>query len=203
MTEPVAQPEAEAAPTAEEIADLRAARAERDALKAKLSDDAKAEREARKAAQAEAEKAGELAKAYESAKARLAELEGLEPLANRWREHESAEVSRLDKRAAELPEAFADLYKSASDLASKAKILAAFDSAKGPATKQTHAPVSIGAPASTPQVIDFAAAARDPKQWAEAKERDGKGAIAWIQARMRPSTGAPSTLARGPSASRA
>ena len=168
MTEP-AQPEAveaatapaDAPLTAEEIADLRAAKAERDALKTKLADDKKAEREARKAAQADAEKSGELAKALEAAKARLAELEAVEPLANRWREHESAEIARLDKRAADLPEAFADLYRGAGDLAAKAKVLAAFDAvaAKAPPTKVTHPPVAIGAPASTPQVIDFAAAA--------------------------------------------
>ena len=184
--EPAAVDASPATLTAEEIADLKAAREERDALKAKLADEKRADREARKTAQAEAEKAGELGKALEAAKARLAELEGLEPLAARWREHESAEVARLDKRAADLPAEFADLYKGASDLASKGKILAAFDAVKGAPAKQPASPIAMGAPASTAVVVDFDSAFRDPAKWVEAKGKDPKGALAWIQSRLSP-----------------
>lgn len=207
MAEPTAQPAADQAPettstdalTPEEIADLRAAREERDALKAKLADEKRADREARKAAQAEAEKAGELGKALEAAKARLAELEGLEPLAHRWREHEAAEVARLDKRAADLPAEFADLYKGAGDLAAKSKILAAFDAvaSKTAPPKATAQPFPIGSPASVATVVDFDAAFRDSAKWEEAKQKDPKGVAAWFQSKMSGrSTSSASTIAR-------
>lgn len=164
----------------EDLAALRAAAAELAALKAEGAAARKADREARKRAQEEAEKAGELAKALDAAKSRLAELEGLEPLAARWRAHEESEAKRLDAEAAALPEAVRALYADARDLDAKSKVLAAFRAAGGaPAAPKTvgTAP-AIGAPPSV-TAVDVEAALADPtgKKLAEIKARD-PGAVA-------------------------
>jgi colicin import membrane protein len=159
----------------EDLAALRAAAAELAALKAEGAAARKADREARKRAQEEAEKAGELAKALEAAKSRLAELEAVEPMAQRWRAHEEAEVKRLDAEAAALPEAVRALYADARDVDGKAKILAAFRAAGGstaPAKSVAAAP-ALGAPPAV-TVVDVEAALADPtgKRLAEIKARD-------------------------------
>lgn len=168
-----------AADAVEDLAALRAAAAELAALKADAAAARKVDREARKRAQEEAEKAGELAKALEEAKSRLAELEGLEPLAHRWRAHEESEVKRLDAEAATLPEAVRALYADAAGIEGKSKVLAAFRSAPGaPAAKSVAAPPALGAPPAV-TVVDVEAALADPtgKRLAEIKARD-PGAVA-------------------------
>lgn len=159
----------------EDLAALRAAAAELAALKAEGAAARKADREARKRAQEEAEKAGELAKALEAAKSRLAELEAVEPLAQRWRAHEEAESKRLDAEAAALPEAVRALYADARDVDGKAKILAAFRAAGGStaAPKSVAAAPALGAPPAV-TVVDVEAALADPtgKRLAEIKARD-------------------------------
>lgn len=159
---------------AEDLAALRAAAAELAALKAEGAAARKADREARKRAQEEAERSGELAKALEAAKSRLAELEGIEPLAARWRAHEEAETRRLDTEAAGLPEAVRALYADASSVEAKAKVLAAFRAAPGaPQVKAVGTPPAMGAPASVSSV-DVESALADPtgKKIAELKARD-------------------------------
>lgn len=163
----------------DDIAALRAAAAELAALKAEAAAGRKADRDARKKAQEEAEKAGELAKALEAAKSRLAELEGLEPLAHRWRAHEESETKRLDAEAATLPEAVRALYSDAAGVEAKAKVLAAFRAAPGaPAPKTIGTPPSLGAPPGV-TAPDIEAALADPsgKKFAEIKSRD-PGAVA-------------------------
>lgn len=163
----------------EDLTALRAAAAELAALKAEGAAARKADRDARKRAQEEAEKAGELAKALDAAKSRLAELEGLEPLAHRWRAHEEAEVKRLDAEAAALPEAVRALYADASSVEAKAKVLAAFRVAPGaPAAKSVGTPPALGAPPAV-AVVDMEAALADPtgRRLAEIKARD-PGAVA-------------------------
>lgn len=160
---------------AEDLAALRAAAAELAALKAEGAAARKADRDARKRAQEEAEKAGELAKALDAAKSRLAELEGLEPLAQRWRAHEEAEAKRLDAEAAALPEAVRALYADAQGVDAKGKILAAFRAAAAnaaPAKAVGTAP-ALGAPPSV-GAVDVEAALADPtgKKLAEIKARD-------------------------------
>lgn len=159
----------------EDLAALRAAAAELAALKAEAAAGRKADREARKRAQEEAEKSGELAKALEAAKSRLAELEGLEPLAHRWRAHEETESKRLDAEAATLPEAVRALYQDAGSVEAKAKVLAAFRAAAGnaaPAKAVGQAP-ALGAPAAV-SAPDVEAALKDPsgKALAELKARN-------------------------------
>lgn len=159
----------------EDLAALRAAAAELAALKAEGAAARKADREARKRAQEEAERSGELAKALEAAKSRLAELEAVEPMAQRWRAHEEAEVKRLDAEAAALPEAVRALYADARDVDGKSKILAAFRAAGGstaPAKSVAAAP-ALGAPPAV-TVVDVEAALADPtgKRLAEIKARD-------------------------------
>lgn len=167
-----------AAPGAEPVEDLaalRAAAAELAALKAEGAAARKADREARKRAQEEAEKAGELAKALDAAKSRLAELEGLEPLAQRWRAHEETESKRLDAEAAALPEAVRALYSDAQGVEAKAKVLAAFRAASGnaPPAKAVGQAPALGAPAAV-SAPDVEAALRDPsgKALAELKARN-------------------------------
>jgi len=158
----------------EDLAALRAAAAELAALKAEGAAARKADRDARKKAQEEAEKAGELAKALDAAKSRLAELEGLEPLAHRWRAHEESEVKRLDAEAAALPEAVKALYADASSVEAKAKVLAAFRAAPGaPAAKTVGTPPALGAPPAV-SGVDVEAALKDPsgKALAELKARN-------------------------------
>jgi colicin import membrane protein len=158
----------------EDLAALRAAAAELAALKAEGAAARKADRDARKKAQEEAEKAGELAKALDAAKSRLAELEGLEPLAHRWRAHEEAEVKRLDAEAAALPEAVRALYTDAGSVEAKAKVLAAFRAAPGaPAAKTVGTPPALGAPPAV-SGVDVEAALKDPsgKALAELKARN-------------------------------
>lgn len=159
----------------EDLAALRAAAAELAALKAEGAAARKADREARKKAQEEAEKAGELAKALEAAKSRLAELEAVEPLAQRWRAHEEAEAKRLDAEAAALPEAVRALYADAQGVDAKSKVLAAFRAAGGstaPAKSVAAAP-ALGAPPAV-TIVDVEAALADPtgKRLAEIKARD-------------------------------
>lgn len=168
-----------AADAVEDLAVLRAAAAELAALKAEGAAARKADREARKRAQEEAERAGELAKALETAKSRLAELEAVEPLAARWRAHEEAEIKRLDAEAAALPEAVRALYSDADSVEAKAKVLAAFRAAPGaPAAKTVASPPALGAPPAV-TVVDVEAALADPtgKKLAEIKARD-PGAVA-------------------------
>lgn len=154
---------------------LKADAAELAALKADIAKGKQADREAKRRAQEEAEKAGELSKALEAAKARLAELEPLEPLAGKWRAHEQAEVKRLDDEAAALPEAVRNLYARASDLDGKREVLAAFR-ATAPAASISApkgTPPSIGAP-PTVTAVDVEEAIKDPsgKKLAEIKARD-------------------------------
>jgi hypothetical protein len=164
----------------EDLAALRAAAAELAALKAEGQAARKADRDARKRAQEEAEKAGELAKALDAAKSRLAELEGLEPLAHRWRAHEETEAKRLDAEAAALPEAVRALYADAQGVDAKGKILAAFRAAAGNAAapKAVGTAPSLGSPPSV-GAVDVEAALADPtgKKLAEIKARD-PGAVA-------------------------
>jgi colicin import membrane protein len=159
----------------EDLAALRAAAAELAALKAEGAAARKADRDARKRAQEEAERSGELAKALDAAKSRLAELEGLEPLAAKWRTYEEAESKRLDAEAATLPDAVRDLYSAASDVEGRRKVLAAFRAAGGApaAPKAVGAAPSIGAPPSV-GAVDIEAALADPtgKRLAEIKARD-------------------------------
>jgi colicin import membrane protein len=164
-----------AADAAEDIAALRAAAAELAALKAEGAAARKADRDARKRAQEEAEKSGELAKALETAKSRLAELEGIEPLAARWRAHEEAETKRLDSEAATLPEAIRALYADAASVEAKAKVLAAFRAtlAAPGAQKAVSVPPALGAPPGL-TAPDIEAALADPtgRKFAEIKARD-------------------------------
>lgn len=183
-----------AAEPAEDLAALRAAAAELAALKAEGAAARKADRESRKRAQEDAERAGELAKALETAKSRLAELEGIEPLAQRWRAHEEAETKRLDAEAAGLPEAARALYADAATVESKAKVLAAFRAmpASAPAAKPVGAAPAIGAPPGI-TAPDIEAALADPsgKKFAEIKQRD-PGAVAKFFAGMLGGKSAPS-----------
>jgi colicin import membrane protein len=172
----------------EDLAVLRAAAAELAALKAEGAAARKADRDARKRAQEEAEKAGELAKALDAAKSRLAELEGLEPLAHRWRAHEEAESKRLDSEAATLPEAVKALYADAASVEAKAKVIAAFRAAPGaPAPKAVGTPPALGAPpgVSTP---DIEAALADPtgKKLAEIKARDPSAVASFFSSLLGP-----------------
>lgn len=192
--DPGAPPTAPAAPI--EAAAPSAEAVELAALKAQLASSAKADKDARKAAQADMEKAGELAKALDVAKARLAELEAYEPAATKWRAYEENESKRLDAEAATLPDAVKSIYAKQTGVDAKAEILAAFRSTvSAPAT-----PAAKTAPAAgtgTPAVgnVDFAEAFADAtgKKVAEAKARDPQGWASWIAGKFsaRPS-GAPS-----------
>jgi colicin import membrane protein len=187
----------------EDLAALRAAAAELAALKAEGAAARKADRDARKRAQEEAEKAGELAKALDAAKSRLAELEGLEPLAHRWRAHEEAEVKRLDSEAAALPEAVRALYADAASVEAKAKVLAAFRAAPAaPAAKTVGTPPALGAPPAV-SVVDMEAALADPtgKKLAEIKARD-PGAVAQFFSGLLGKRGGSNSLGVGRFASR-
>lgn len=166
--------ETTASEPAEDIAALRAAAAELAQIKADAAAARKQDRDARKRAQEEAERAGELAKALEEAKARLAELEGLEPLAARWRSHEEAETKRLDTEAAALPEAIRALYADAATVESKAKVIAAFRASAG-APKLVQTAPSLGSPPSV-TAVDIEAALADPtgSKLKEIKTRDPK-----------------------------
>lgn len=163
----------------EDLAALRAAAAELAALKAEAAAARKIDRDARKKAQEEAERAGELAKALETAKSRLAELEAVEPLAQKWRSFEEAESKRLDEEAKGLPDAVRDLYASAGDVEARRKVLAAFKAMPStPTAKSVASPPALGAPPAV-SVVDVEAALADPtgKKLAEIKARD-PGAVA-------------------------
>lgn len=163
---------------------LKAAAAKLATLEAKLAEDKKADRDAKKRAQEAAEQAGKLAEALEAAKARLAELEGVEPLAAKWRTFEATESKRLDEEAKSLPDQVRALYSKAPDLDAKREVLEAFKALQpaangAPAAKPPGPSVNMGAPPPSHE-IDFAAAYKDPTAWAEAKRRDPKGAAAFI-----------------------
>lgn len=176
---------------------LKAAAAKLADLEAKIASDKKADRDAKKRAQEEAAAAGEMQKAYEAAKARLAELEGLEPLAQKWRAYEAEEAKRLDAEAAAMPDAVRDLYASAGDIDAKRKVLAAFRAA-APATAQKGTPPSMGAPPAV-SGADFEAALADRsgKKAAELKARDPQGFAKWMRDKISGSKPAASSLGFG------
>jgi hypothetical protein len=184
-------------PDVVDIDALKAAAAELAALKAEAAEAKKLDREARKRAQEDAEKAGELSKALEAAKSRLAELEASEPLAQRWRAYEAEEAKRLDGEAAALPEAVRDLYAGASDIEAKRKVLAAFR-----ATSSTTAPVkgqppAMGAPAPVSAVdIEAALADKSGQKLAEIKKRD-PGAVSAFFNRVLANRGGSQSLGVG------
>lgn len=170
-SEPVAG-SAAPSPDVVDVESLKAAAAELAALKAEAAEAKKADREAKKRAQEDAEKAGELAKALEAAKARLAELEGVEPLAAKWRSYEAEEAKRLDAEAATLPDAVRDLYQSASDIEARRKVLAAFRATSSTAPVKGQPP-PMGAPAPVSAVdIEAALADKSGQKLAEIKKRD-------------------------------
>ena len=170
-SEPVAG-SAAPSPDVVDIDSLKAAAAELAALKAEAAEAKKLDREAKKRAQEQAEQAGELAKALEAAKARLAELEGVEPLAQKWRSYEAEEAKRLDAEAAALPDAVRDLYQSASDIEARRKVLAAFKGVSS-STPTKGQPPSMGAPAPVSAVdIEAALADKSGQKLAEIKKRD-------------------------------
>ena len=187
MTAPSAldgAPTLDAAPSPEPVASPSPEAVELAALKAQMASSKQADRDARKAAQADAERAGEVAKALEVAKARLAELEGYEPLANRWRAYEESESKRLDAEALALPEAVRSLYAKQNDVDAKREILAAFRSTST-APKIVGLPPSMGAPPAV-SGVDFDEALSDVtgKKAAEAKARDPQGWSAWLASKM-------------------
>jgi hypothetical protein len=194
--EPVAG-SAAPSPDVVDIDALKAAAAELAALKAEAAEAKKLDREARKRAQEDAEKAGEIAKALEAAKSRLAELEANEPLAQRWRAYEAEEAKRLDGEASTLPEAVRDLYQGAGDIEAKRKVLAAFR-----ATSSTTAPVkgqppAMGAPAPVSAVdIEAALADKSGQKLAEIKKRD-PGAVSAFFNRVLANRGGSQSLGVG------
>jgi hypothetical protein len=158
------------------------------ALEAQIASAKAADRDAKKAAQADAEKTGELAKALEMAKARVAELEAKEPLAAKWMAFEASETKRLDDEVATLPDAVKALYARQADLESKRDLLAAFRVAPAAGAKTAPA-AGTGTPAAT-SGIDFAAAFADPtgQAWAKARAADPKGADAFVSGARQPAT---------------
>lgn len=167
---------------AEDLAALRSAAAELAQIKADAAVARKADRDARKRAQEEAERAGELSKALEEAKSRLAELESLEPLAHRWRAHEETESKRLDAEAASLPDAVRALYADAQGVEHKAKVIAAFRaSAPQNAQKNVQTAPSMGTPPSV-TAVDVEAALADPtgQKLQEIKARDPKAVASFF-----------------------
>lgn len=171
-SEPVAG-SAAPSPDVVDLDSLKAAAAELAALKAEAAEAKKLDREAKKRAQEQAEQAGELAKALEAAKARLAELEGVEPLAQKWRSYEAEEAKRLDAEAAALPDAVRDLYQSASDIEARRKVLAAFRATSSSTAPVKGQPPPMGAPAPVSAVdIEAALADKSGQKLAEIKKRD-------------------------------
>lgn len=160
-------------PDVVDLDSLKAAAAELAALKAEAAEAKKLDREAKKRAQEQAEQAGELAKALEAAKSRLAELEGVEPLAQKWRSYEAEEAKRLDGEAAALPDAVRDLYASAGDIEARRKVLAAFRATSSSTAPVKGQPPPMGAPAPVSAVdIEAALADKSGQKLAEIKKRD-------------------------------
>lgn len=194
--EPVAG-SAAPSPDVVDIDALRAAAAELAALKAEAAEAKKLDREARKRAQEDAEKAGEIAKALEAAKSRLAELEANEPLAQRWRAYEAEEAKRLDGEASTLPEAVRDLYAGASDIEAKRKVLAAFRSTSSTTAPVKGQPPAMGAPAPVSAVdIEAALADKSGQKLAEIKKRD-PGAVSAFFNRVLANRGGSQSLGVG------
>jgi hypothetical protein len=164
------------------------------ALEAQIAASKAADKEARKAALADAEKAGELAKALEMSKARIAELEAQAPAAAKWMAFEASETKRLDDEVATMPDNVKALYARQADIEGKRDLLAAFRTAPASTTKTAPA-AGTGTPAAT-SGIDFAAAMADPtgQAWAKARAADPKGADAFVSGARNPapaSTGWP------------
>ena len=196
-------PSVDAAPSPEPVASPSPEAVELAALKAQIASSKQADRDARKAAQADAERAGEMQKALEVAKARLAELEAYEPLAHKWRSYEEAESKRLDSEAAALPEAVRAIYAKQGDVDAKREILAAFR-ATSSTPKTVGVPPSMGAPPAV-SVVDFDEALSDVtgKKAAEAKARDPQGWSAWLASKMSGRSSSSASLGVGRFAARA
>ena len=165
------------------------------ALEAQIAASKAADKEARKAAQADAEKAGELAKALEMSKARIAELEAQAPAAAKWMAFEASETKRLDDEVATMPDNVKALYARQADIEGKRDLLAAFRTAAPASTTKIAPAAGTGTPAAT-SGIDFAAAMADPtgQAWAKARAADPKGADAFVSGARNPapaSTGWP------------
>ena len=166
-------------------------------LEAKIASEKAAAREEKKRAQEQAEAAGKLAEAYEAAKARLAELESVEPLAQKWRSYEAEEAKRLDAEAAALPEAVRDLYQSASDIEARRKVLAAFRATSSSTAPVKGQPPPMGAPAPV-SAVDIEAALQDKsgQKLAEIKKRD-PGAVSAFFNRVLANRGGSQSLGVG------
>lgn len=160
-------------------------------LKAQIAASKQADRDAKKASQADAEKAGELAKALEMSKARVAELEANAPAAAKWLAFEASETKRLDDEVATLPDSVKALYARQADLESKRDLLAAFKVAAPASTAKTAPAAGTGTPAAS-SGIDFAAAMADPTgaSWAKARAADPKGADAFVSGARNPAPAA-------------
>ncbi len=108
-----------------------------------------------------------------------AELVQMQADAKAHRDHQTAELARIETRKAALPEPVQKALDASQGLAAKQAILAAFDVAAPP--KQTHTPpASTGAPAPA---LDFAEAFKTAETWAAVKARDPVGASAWFRSR--------------------
>lgn len=155
-----------------ELATLRKIRDEHTALRAQLDADAKKRKEAEAAAAKEAEAKGDLQKALDAHKARLAELEPQAQLAQKWLAFEAAELKRIDEAKAKLPEAAQRALDAAPTLEAKQMFLAALQGA-APSKPEHTPPRSTGAGAPSTKV-DFSQP-MDPATLRTAKAADPAG----------------------------
>ena len=169
-------------PSAAEIAELRAAKAQLDTINAgKAASDAEAQR-LRAAAAKDAEGKGELQKALDLQKARLAELEPYEQEIKAFRAQQATEMAAIETRKAALTDVQRAALDSAATLEGKRAVLAMIDAAPG--AKVVHAAGTTGTAPAGDAPINFTEAFRDPVKWAAAKLKNPQGASEWMNAQL-------------------
>lgn len=192
------QPQANQAPVvtgattdASPALDAAAIAAERDHLKkelAKVLDEVHAKkakaREAEMTAAKLAAEQGQYKEALDRLSPRLAELEALAPLAEKWRAFEENETKAIEAKKAALPEAVQRALDAAGGLEAKRAVLAAFESFS-PSTPPPKAKVPPGGAAHSDGVPDYEAAWKNPAQWQEVSARDPEGAARFRAAKAK------------------
>lgn len=175
---------ASTAPASTSSDDLSALRTRLERTEAELEKTRKEAAGRRVAANKAAEENGEYKALAENLKARVAELEPLEPLAKRWAAHEQRELERLNAARAGLPPEAQAALDAVPTLEGKQAILNLLGSKGGPAQRPPpeKPPIPGGAP-PPPNGTDWtsfstsaeleAAKQRDPAGWKTYLESQG------------------------------
>ena len=178
-TQPTTNTPSAPAPGNEDAAALRAELARKDAELTKVRAEAASHcvkgNEARSAADKAAEANGEFKALAESRAARIAELEGHAPHAQKWREHEERETARITTVRASLEPHWQAALDAAPSLEGKQAVLTAIEAARGTQKPPPGKPPVQGGAPGAPAATDWNEVIHDQAALRAAKARDPVG----------------------------